>query len=102
MNYKGGHPEYPSEPISDIRQYVVKTTRKNDTKIALQHKKDGRWIPMTYGELRAEVERIACGLAALGLQPVTDKLAIGGHDRPEWAAAYLAAACTGIPCVPDR
>jgi long-subunit acyl-CoA synthetase (AMP-forming) len=31
------------------------------------------------------------------------KLAIVGDNRPEWAASYLAAACTGIVCVPiDR
>jgi long-chain acyl-CoA synthetase len=100
MNSKGIYPEYRSEPISDIRDMFLKTTRKNAAKIALQYKKDGRWIPITYGDLRADVERIACGLAALGLQPVTDKLAIVGENRPEWAAAYLAAACTGITCVP--
>jgi len=97
---KGIYPAYPSEPISDIREMFLKTTRKNSGKVALQHKKDGRWIPITYGELRAEVELIACGLAALGLQPSGGKLAIVGDNRPEWAISYLAAACTGIVCVP--
>jgi len=97
---KGIYPAYPSKPISDIREMFLRTTRENSGKVALQHKKDGRWIPVTYAELRAEVELIACGLAALGLQPSGSKLAIVGDNRPEWAVSYLAAACTGIVCVP--
>ena len=97
---KGIYPAYASEPISDIRDMFLKSTRRFERNIALQYKKDGRWVPIPYGELRADVERIACGLAALGLQPSTGKLAIVGDNRPEWAASYLAAACTGIVCVP--
>jgi long-chain acyl-CoA synthetase len=97
---KGIYPAYSSEPISDIRDMFLKSTRQFERKVALQYKKDGCWVPITYGELRADVEQIACGLAALGLQPSTGKLAIVGDSRPEWAATYLAAACTGIVCVP--
>jgi long-chain acyl-CoA synthetase len=78
----------------------LKTTRKNAVKIALQRKKDGRWIPITYHELRAEVELISGGLAALGLQPQSGKLAIVSDNRPEWAIGYLAAACTGVVSIP--
>ncbi len=97
---RGIYPAYPSEPISDIREMFLGSTRKNAKKIALQHKKDGCWVPITFEDLRAEVELTSCGLAALGLQPVTGKLAIVGDNRPEWAISYLAAACTGIVCVP--
>jgi long-chain acyl-CoA synthetase len=97
---KGIYPSYPANPISDIREMLEKSTRKFSGKVALQAKKEGRWIPITYEELRSEVELIACGLAALGLQPSAGKLAIVGDNRPEWAISYLAAACTGIVCVP--
>jgi long-chain acyl-CoA synthetase len=97
---KGIYPPYSSEPISDIRDMFLRSTQRFAHKTALQYKKDGRWIPMTYGELRADVERLACGLAALGLQASTGKLAIVGDNRPEWAASYLAAACAGIVCIP--
>src|SRR5512139_1338057 len=97
---KGIYPAYPTEPISDIREMFLKTTARNAGNIALQHKKDGCWVPVTYAELRAEVELIACGLAALGLQPSVSKLAIVGDNRPEWAISYLATACTGIVCIP--
>src|SRR5207247_1140449 len=69
-------------------------------RIALQHKKDGRWVPITYRELRESVESVACALAALGLRPQENKVAIVSENRPEWAIAYLAAACTGIVLVP--
>jgi long-chain acyl-CoA synthetase len=97
---KGIYPAYPADPISDIREMLDKSTRKFANKIALQSKNEGRWIPITYAKLRSEVELIACGLAALGLYPSTDKLAIVSENCPTWAISYLAAACTGIICVP--
>jgi long-chain acyl-CoA synthetase len=97
---KGIYPAYACEPISDIRDMFLKSTRKYAGKIALQSKKEGRWIPITYQELRKETELVACGLAALGLMTAVSKLAIVGDNGPEWAVSYLAAACTGIVCVP--
>ncbi len=97
---KGIYPAYDVEPFSSVRELFLNSTRRYKRRVALQYKKDGRWIPITYDELRNDVERIACGLAALGLQPSTGKLAIVGDNRPEWAAGYLAAACIGIVCIP--
>lgn len=100
---KGIYPAYPAESISDIRDMFLKSARKYAGKTALQSKKAGHWVPITYEALRGETELIACGLAALGLRPVAGKLAIVGENRPEWAISYLAAACSGITCVPiDR
>jgi len=100
---KGIYPANPAEPISDIREMLLASTRKFADKIALQSKNAGTWIPITYKELRTGVEEAAGGLAALGLQPSVSKLAIVGDNRPEWAISYLAAACTGIVNVPiDR
>jgi long-chain acyl-CoA synthetase len=99
-NKKGKYPAYPADPISDIRDLFLKSTRKFADKIALQYKKAGQWTPITYRELLNEVEQTACGLAALGLKPADSRLAIVGDNRPEWAISYLAASCTGIVCVP--
>jgi len=100
---KGKYPEYPAEPISDVRDAFLKSTEKHRDRIALQYKKAGNWIPISFGELRVMVEEVACGFAAIGLKPVENKVAIMGDNRPEWAVTYLAAACTGIICVPiDR
>jgi long-chain acyl-CoA synthetase len=100
---KGKYPENPTHHITDMRDMFLQSTQKYADRIALQHKKGGRWIPISYRELRTDVEEVACGLAALRLQPVESKLAIVGDNRPEWAISYLAAATTGIVCVPiDR
>ena len=97
---KGKYPAYPADPISDIRDMFLKSTALHADRVALQQKKGGRWIPITYRELRTAVEEVAGGLAALGMQPKKNKLAILAENRPEWAICYLAAACTGIACVP--
>lgn len=99
-NLKGKYPEYPAIPISDLREMFLRTTRKFGEKVALQSKKSGTWIPVTYRELFGQVELTACGLAALGLDPGESRVAIIGDNRPEWAISYLAAACTGVVCVP--
>ncbi len=100
---KGKYPEYPTHHITDIRDLLLQSTRKYADRIALQYKKGGHWHPIPYLELRSAVEEAACGLASLGLEPVEGKLAIVGDNRPEWAISYLAAATTGIVCVPvDR
>jgi long-chain acyl-CoA synthetase len=97
---KGKYPPYAADPISDIRDMFLKSTDRHADRIALQCKKAGRWVPITYHDLRIAVEEVAGGLAALGLHPKTSKLAIMAENRPEWAICYLAAACTGIVCVP--
>jgi long-chain acyl-CoA synthetase len=100
---KGNYPEYPTDPIPDIRAMFLRSSDRFADKPALQYKKSDRWIPISYRELRENVEQVACGLVALGLAPAETKLAIVGENRPEWAITFLAAACTGIICVPiDR
>jgi long-chain acyl-CoA synthetase len=97
---KGKYPDYDAVPITDLRDMFIKSSEKFADKAALQYKKDGRWIPITYSDLRFAVEQVAAGLAAFGLRPVESKVAIVGDNRPEWAISYLAAACTGLVCVP--
>ncbi|MBN2317466.1 MAG: AMP-binding protein [Acidobacteria bacterium] len=97
---KGIYPAYPADIISDVRDLFIKSTDKYPDKIALQYKRADCWNPITYLQLRNEVEQAACGLASLGLKPRNGTLAIVGDNRPEWAVGYLAAACTAIVCVP--
>ncbi len=97
---KGKYPAYPVDPISDIRDLFLKSATRHPGRVALQYKQGGQWIPITYRDLKSSVEEVAGGLAALGMQPKSSKLAILSDNRPEWAICYLAAACTGIVCVP--
>jgi long-chain acyl-CoA synthetase len=78
----------------------LRAARKYENKPALQYKRIGQWIPITYKELHFSVTLVAGGIASLGLTSATGKVAIVSDNRPEWAISYLAAACTGIVCVP--
>lgn len=99
-NLKGIYPEYSVAPIVNIREMFLRAVPKYENKPALQYKKAGQWVPITYKDLYADATLIAGGMAALGLTPVLGKIAIVGDNRPEWAISYLAAACTGIVSVP--
>jgi len=98
--HAGLYPAYPAHFVSDVRDLFLKSTEKYPDKTALQYKQAGRWNSISYLQLRTEVGQVACGLASLGLKPLSGRLAIVGNNRPEWAAGYLAAACTGIVCIP--
>ena len=55
--------------------------------------------PITYAELGRQVDELARKLYALGLQP-GDKVALLGHNMPNWVVAYFAATTTGLVIVP--
>lgn len=100
---KGKYPEYPVEPVADIREMFLRSSEKFGARTALQYKEGDRWVPVSYHDLRHAVEQAACGLARIGLKPAENKIAILSENRCEWAVTYLAAACTGIVSVPiDR
>ncbi len=100
---KGNYPANPIDPVADIREMFLRSTGKYAGKTALQYKNAEGWRPILYGDLRVATEQLSCGFAAIGLRPVESKVAILSDNRPEWAIAYLAAACTGIVSVPiDR
>ena len=68
---RGKYLPYPAEPISDVRDMFLKSTRKYAHRTALQYKRGGRWNQITFAELHSLVEQTACGLAALGLKPMS-------------------------------
>ena len=64
---------------------------------AAREKEYGIWQSWTWSELKAEVEGLACGLAALGFER-GDKLAIVGRNRPRLYGSMCAAqALGGVP-----
>jgi len=56
---------------------------------AYQVRIDGQWKPITWAEADERVDRIAAGLAALGIQP-GDVVSILGRTCLEWALCDLA------------
>ena len=71
----------------------------SETRPVLMHKVDGKYIGITYTELRRRVEAFAFGLASLGLRR-GDRVAIISENRPEWVVSYLAIITTDAVAVP--
>lgn len=55
--------------------------------------------PITYAELGKQVNELAQKLFSLGLQK-GDKVALFGHNMPNWVKAYFAVATKGLVIVP--
>ena len=55
--------------------------------------------PVTYAEFGLQVEDLSKKLFSLGLKK-GDKVALFGHNMPNWAVAYFAAATKGLVIVP--
>jgi long-chain acyl-CoA synthetase len=72
---------------------------KRDLPVALAHRIDGRFVPISHRQLQDQVERLTLALADRGLAR-GDRLAILAENRPEWAVTDYACALSGIVSVP--
>jgi long-chain acyl-CoA synthetase len=73
--------------------------RRYGDKPFLWAKRDGTYRPITWRETAAQVEGLARGLRALGLQR-GDRVALVSENRPEWMIADLAIISAGGITVP--
>jgi long-chain acyl-CoA synthetase len=73
--------------------------RQHGDRPFLWAKHDGSYRPVTWREAAAQVEAIARGLRALGLQR-GDRVALVSENRPEWMIADLAIISAGCITVP--
>lgn len=71
---------------------------KNDKKF-LFRKVNGKYEGITYKEFKIETERLALGLAAMGIKR-GDKVAIMAENRPEWVYSDMAILGLGAADVP--
>jgi long-chain acyl-CoA synthetase len=62
-------------------------------------KRDGRYRPLSWGEVESAVTRLARALIAYGIQP-GDRVALVSENRPEWVIADLAIVSAGAITVP--
>ena len=82
--------------LCDLFQAAVE---RHPNRIALKHKRKGRYQPMTFRELARVVDIVAANLIRLGISK-GDAVAIFCENRPEWAIADLAALQIGAVVVP--
>jgi len=79
-----------------IYQLFQDVASKNSEKIAYQHKHDGRWIDVTWSEVRAEVAKISKSLMTLGVDK-GDRVSILSQTRLEWVLCdFGIASCGGV------
>jgi long-chain acyl-CoA synthetase len=65
----------------------------------LWHKREGRYAPLTWREVAAQICTLARGLRALGVLP-GERIALLSENRPAWLVADLAIMATGAITVP--
>lgn len=79
-------------------QLLERLAAQRPDQVALQEKRYGIWMPMTWSVYRERVRDFAHGLAEMGVQR-GDIVAVLGDNRPEWLIAELAAQSLGAAVV---
>jgi len=82
-----------------IYDYFISAADKFHLRTALMYKKNGKYIKITYGELRKLVDSLALQLTELGIKK-GDTIGIYSYNRPEWAISDLAILKIGAVVVP--
>ena len=72
---------------------------RRERKPFLWHKRDGRYLPLSWAEAASDVRRLAAGLRSLGITP-GDRVGLVSENRPEWIIADLAIMSAGAITVP--
>ncbi len=65
----------------------------------LWHRRDGRWLPLTWREVAVRICMLARGLRGLGIGP-GDRVALVSENRPAWFVADFAIMSLGAITVP--
>jgi long-chain acyl-CoA synthetase len=72
---------------------------KNPSKVAVSHKKDGRWQEVTWGEILQQVKELSAGLLAQGVKP-GDRVALFANTTLQWVVSDLAISAARAITVP--
>ena len=77
-----------------VGQVFLKTAKRNASKVAMKHKRSGRWESISWGQYAMLVSQAARGFIKLGLQP-GGGVSIIGFNSPEWVISDIAAIRAG-------
>ena len=87
--------------INNLKDMLLKTTKKNQNKIAFKIKnKDGIIYYKSYLDYRLDVEALSTKLINMGLK--NKPIAIIGRNSYEWAVSYLSTTIVGIAVPIDK
>lgn len=77
------------DTIPELYKVLTEDYAKQNPGDILRHKVGNEWVGISYDELQENTEKLALGLASLGVKKDT-KVAIIAENRPEWVYADLA------------
>lgn len=87
------------ETVPSLARLFFDQAGSRPTQPFLWRKQESGWTSQSYGEIAADIRRLARGLIALGVQP-GDRVALISENRPEWLVADLAIMSVGAISVP--
>lgn len=85
--------------VDTLSKALFRSVEQFGNKVALLHKQQKQYVPITYGELYQRVFRCAAGLWSLGVR-AGDRVAILSDNCPEWTITDWATLCIGAVTVP--
>ncbi len=80
----------PTATIPTVASRIRDWAERTPDRVALREKRFGIWQDITWAQYAEQIELVAHGLAALGVEP-GDRVAIHAENRPEWLFADLGA-----------
>lgn len=78
---------------------LVEHARERGNRPALREKRLGIWQTLTWQQVYLRVQKLACGLAALGIKP-GDHVAVIGENRPQLYMSMMATQALGAVPIP--
>ena len=85
--------------IDNIYGMIDRAARRLDRTLAVAHKRDGRWEPVSHDQLMRRVRAVALGLHDAGVSK-GDRVALLAESCPEWTIVDLATLACGAALVP--
>jgi long-chain acyl-CoA synthetase len=93
-------PALVAEPTTDnLGELVVRQAERMPDRVVFARRVDGRWQDVTAAEFARDVEQVARGLVAAGVQP-GDRVALMCKTRYEWTLVDFAIWTAGAVTVP--
>jgi long-chain acyl-CoA synthetase len=90
---------YEVPAAGNLTDLIYDNAKNDPARAAFARKIDDDWTDVTSAEFIAEVEEVAKGLVASGIEP-GDRVAIMSRTRYEWTLADFAIWCAGAVVVP--
>ena len=89
-------------PVRTIPDLLARSADRAPEAVALQMKRQGAWVLLTYDDLQRQVQEAAARLHSVQVHK-GDRVLLYADNQPEWGVAYLAAVSLGAVVVPvDR